>query len=376
MSKTKKRSTLKAWLCQRTRRCWIVSASVLLALALLITALGVALNTAAAVYRAHGVTLREDAYRYWFASYKSVYLTENKELGVTDSADGWAKTSEEGVSYGALFDGMIDEEIRLRFLAAALFDGAGYRLSDGDYEELNTLIDELGEERFDERGFSVLREQYDVGKNAVKQVALFEQKYRALYERMFSDGAVVYSDAYRNSLREFYEKYYLRYNMIYVKAQSAAALESALADGVTEEEFTALEAAYNDTEHKITSGNYPNGIYLYAGGSYSRIFTAELISAFAEANEVGKWVKKADASGEGYYFVMRYALDEEPYFSEDEKVKNCFADLPSFAASYLYRAYLKEQLVGVSAFGVAERYSVTNVKTCADYNVVHLLGHG
>lgn len=376
MTKKKNKPTLKAWIATRSKRFWIALVAVLCTVALLTAVLISVLTASAAVYRFGGATLREDAYHYWFASYKYAYLSDNKALGITDTADGWAQTDEDGRSYGEIFYEMIDTEIRIRFLAATVFDSAGYRLSDKSYEELNTLIDELGEERFDERGFSVLKDTYGVGKRAVKQVALYEQKYRALYENMFADGSVVYTDAYRHSLKEFYEKYYLRYNMIYVKNDKVAELEAALADGVTEDEFTALEAAYNGADHKVTSGNLPNGIYLYAGGSYSRVFTAELLSAFAEANAVGKWVKKADADGNGYYFVMRYALDEEPYRSTDEKVKNCFFDLPTYAASYLYREYLTEQLGEIKSLGVAEGYTVAAVKACADYNVVRLLGNG
>ena len=375
MKKRKKNPSFIEVLSKKGKRFWIVLTAIVLAAVLLCVGLVSALTASAAVYRFGGATLREDAYGYWFASYKYAYLVQYKELGATDSASGWEKTDESGRTYEDIFYEMIDEEIRIRFLAATVFDSAGYRLSDARYKELSTLIDELNEERFGERGFTVLKEDYGVSKRAVKQVALYEQKYRALYENMFADGSVIYADEYRQALKTFYEKYYLRYNMIYVKNDKASALEAALADGVTEEEFTALEAVYNPADHKITSGNYPNGIYLYAGGNYTGVFTEELIAAFGEANAVGKWVKKADASGAGYYFVMRYALDEEPYRSSDEKIKNCFTDLPTYAASYLYRTYLSDLLGELTSLGIAEGYTVAGTKACADYNVIRLLGN-
>ena len=144
--------------------------------------------------------------------------------------------------------------------------------------------------------------------------------------------------------------------------------------GVTEERFTALEKEYTDENHRVMSGNHPNGIYLYAGESYVNNFSAELLSAFAEANEIGKVVKKRNADDSGSYYVMRYALDEKPYLSSDERVTAGFKNLPNYAGAYLYRKLLRDELAKIVSHGIAEGHTVAGAFGCKEYNVVQLLG--
>lgn len=369
-------------------RFFVVAVAVLLVLAILVAALVLTLTAAPAVYSFGGATLREDAYSYWFACMKYKFHADYRALGIEDTAAGWGALGEDGRSYEELFYDMIDEEIRLRFIAASLFDSQGYTLSSDDRLSLDTLIADLGLESFGEIPLDVLEETYGISKNTVKQTALYEQKYTALYKEMFSDVSVIYSDTYRDALETFYQTYYYRYNMIYLPDSVGDTVIEALEDalwqrenvgtsavtGVTEERFTALEAEYTDENFKVTSGNYPNGIYLYAGGSYAKVFSAELLSAFSEANEIGKVVKKRNADDNGSYYVMRYALDKTPYLSEDTRVSDCFRDLPNYAGAYLYRTLLRKELGKIVSHGVAEGYTVAGTVSCKDYNIVQLIG--
>lgn len=340
------------------------------------------------VYALGGADLHEDVYRYWFACFKYVYQVRYKELGIEDTREGWSKTGQDGRTYEEAFFEVMDDEIRLRFVAATLFDNQGYRLSDADYDELNTLIDEFSEEQYGDVAFDILKKTYGVTKNAVKETALYEKKYVSFYERLFSDANAIYAAEYRGALEAFYEKYFYRYNMIYVEdslgESHISTLEAALwpngntgvscVSGVTEETFTQLERDYTLGDG-VTSGNYPNGIYLYAGESYTNAFTSELLSAFRAADEVGKVVKKRNAADNGTYYVMRYALDKEPYLSEDAKVKACFSKLPTYAGLTLYRDMLRKEAALLSDLGVAKTYTVAGTVACRDYNTVYLLGN-
>ena len=126
----------------------------------------------------------------------------------------------------------------------------------------------------------------------------------------------------------------------------------------------------------MTSGNYPGGIYLYNGESYENAFSEELLSAFAAADEPGKIVKVRSAEDDASYYVMRYALDDEPYLSENEKIAACFAKLPSYAGGYLYRQLLRDELERVKSYDVVESYSVVTSAACVDYcNVIRLFGN-
>ena len=372
----------------KKKRFLLGAVALLLVLAILIVALVLTLTAAPAVYGFGGATLREDAYSYWFACMKYKFHADYRALEIEDTAAGWGALGEDGRTYEELFYDMIDEEIRLRFIAAALFDSQGYSISSTDRLSLNALISDLDSESFGEIPMEVLKKTYGISKNTVKQTALYEQKYLALYKELFSDASAIYSESYREALKTFYETYYYRYNMIYVPDSAGESVIETLEDalwqgenvgvssvtGITEERFTALEAEYTDENFKVTSGNYPSGIYLYAGESYAREFSDELLSAFSEANEVGKIVKKRNADDNGSYYVMRYALDDAPYLSDDTRVSDCFRDLPSYAGAYLYRGLLRRELKKIVSHGVAEGYTVTGTVSCKDYNVVQLIG--
>lgn len=357
---------------------WIILVAALLIVAIVGLLLLDVLTSAPPVYSFEGATLTEDVFGYWLACLKYVYQVRYKSLGIVDSEAGWQTLGADGVSYEETFRAMIDEELRLRFVAATLFDEGGYTLSDASYERLDTLVEELKTEAFGEVPFRVLSDVYGVSKRAVKQVALYEEKYDALYENLFADESIVYAEEYRETLAEFYQKYYYRYNVIYVADTAGsvhiANLESALAGDVTEERFTQLERDYK-TGGGVTSGAYPNGIYLYAGENYANAFSEELLSAFSEADEVGKIVKKRDKNDSGSYYVMRYALDDAPYLSENTEVKSCFKSLPRYAGLYLYRSLLAKELPAVLSHGVAETYTVWETVSCKSYNVVTLLGN-
>ena len=372
----------------KKRAFWIAMVAILLVAAIIIGIVAYARSFAPAVYDFEGATLREDAFAYWFSCLKYVYQVRYKSLKIADTETGWAEMGADGKSYGDSFREMITEEILLRFIAASLFDANGYVLSDADYSEINTLLEELDSESFGEVPMDVLKSEYGVSRRTVKQTALYEQKYAALYRVLFSDAGVIYGSAYAERLAEFYNKYYSRYNMIYVEdslgSEKIEALEAELwpngnvgtaaVTGITEERFTQLEASYA-SGNGVTSGNYPNGIYLYAGESYTSAFSEELYSAFLAADEVGKVVKVRAASGTGSYYVMRYALDDAPYLSEDTKVKTAFEKLPEYAGAYLYRALLRDELAKIVSHGVAETYTMAGTKSCRDYNIVNLLGN-
>ena len=369
----------------------IVRSLVLLLLlaSILLSAVGCAFTGGPTVYSYDGAQLREDAYAYWYACLKYDYLVYYKALEIEDTPEGWAALGADGRSYAEAFDEVIREEILLRFIAASVFDSEGYALSDSSYSAIHSILDEMKTERFGDVPFDVLEEKYGVGERAVKQEMLYEKKYAELYARLFSDPSAVYGDEHSIALRSFYEKHYSRYNMIYVEDSVGSvhidALEAKLwpdgnvgeaaVTGVSEEDFKSLERNYT-MGTGVTSGNYPGGIYLYDGESYTNTFSAELLSAFEAADEVGKIVKVRSAENDASYYVMRYALDSEPYLSENKEIAACFSKLPSYAGAYLYRQLLKDELEHVKSHDIAEGYTVTNVTACEDFcNAVRLLGN-
>lgn len=341
------------------------------------------------VHQLDGAKLREDAYAYWFACLKYDYLVRYKAYEIEDTPEGWAKLDADGKSYGETFDALIRDEILLRFVAATVFDSEGYSLSKNAHSTIDAILDEMKTERFGDVPFDVLKKEYGVSERAVKQVMLYEKKYGELYANLFADPSSIYGEEHRYALSGFYERNYSRYNMIYVEDSVGAAhidaLESALwpdgnvgetaVTGVSEETFKNLERDYK-TGAGVTSGNYPGGIYLYSGESYENAFSEELLAAFKAADEPGKIVKVRSVKDDASYYVMRYALDREPYLSENEKIAACFAKLPSYAGGYLYRQLLRDELERVKSYDVVESYSVVTSAACVDYcNVIRLFGN-
>ena len=109
------------------KRSFIIGAvAAFLVLSLLLTGLIGMLMSSPAVYGFGGATLREDSYSYWFSCLKYVYQVRYRDEGIEDTADGWAALAEDGRSYEEIFWDFIDEEIRLHFIAASLFDSQGY----------------------------------------------------------------------------------------------------------------------------------------------------------------------------------------------------------------------------------------------------------
>ena len=71
---------------------------------------------------------------------------------------------------------------------------------------------------------------------------------------------------------------------------------------------------------------------------------------------------------------MRYALDDAPYLSSNERVAACFESLPNYAGVYLYRSLLRREFASLRSEGIAETYTVSGAVTCKEYNIVQLLG--
>lgn len=356
--------------------------AILLAVCILaVTLLAIYLPAGAVCYRYGGRAMREEVYRYYFACLKYDYLVRYKTLNISDTPDGWQKTGEDGKTFEETFKSAIEEELMLRLVASHLFDSLRLSLSESDYEDIDKLLSDLETYSYGESPYAALKETYGIrAKRVVKQVALYEKKYAALvYELFGQDGSGVFAAEYKEDLALFYEKYYYRYNVIFVKDDSpfsSGLIRDALADGVTPAEFEALERDYSDMD--VTSGDYPHGIYLYGGGSYNAATTGlddSLLAAMRTLEKAGDYAETRSDADDGTFFVLRYELDDAPYLEEGEWVKTAFADLPATAAVFLYRRHLTEQLDEIKAGAPIAEQTVAAAVACKDYNAIRMLGN-
>ncbi len=355
--------------------------ALLLAICILASALlAIYLPAGAVVYRYKGASMREDVYRYYFACFKYDYMIRYKALDITDTKEGWQAVGEDGKTYEEAFKEAIDEEIKLRLVASRLFDSHGLSLSERDYALIDAFFTGMETYSYDEAPYKTLKDTYHIrAKRVLKQVALYERKYEALLYAMFgTDGSGVFADQYSEDLALFYEKYYYRYNVIFVEDKNSKnnqTIRAALGNGISPEEFEALEKEYSDTE--VTSGKFPNGIYLYAGASYTpgtSGLDASLIAAMQSLDEVGDFTEARSDLDDGTYYVLRYALDEAPYLKEGDWVKTAFDSLPAAASVYIYRKQLAEEFENVTVKKAEKKQTVWESVACKNYNVVRSIG--
>lgn len=361
----------------RGKRILFVTLAVILAAAALGGLLRLLLPSSAAVLRYEGKTLREDAYAYLFSCYKYEYLVAYKHLGIEDSDAGWSALDEaSGKTYDKAFGDAIEKEIALRFVASVLFDKAGASLSGAELSHVESTLSDMEEYSYGGPMYKQLKARYGVSKSTVKRVALYEAKYKALLSYRFgSDYGGVFAAAYRDELEAFYKAHYKRYNFVYLSdeknAKAQEDLRAAVAGGIAEITFTGWESEYSETP---VTESYPNGIYLYDGMRYDGAFSAELLSAFRTLSE-GEVVELRNEKNDGSYFVMRYALDEAPYLSSDEKVQKSLSGFAEYAARSLYREELEECLKDVEKVDtLLDKYTPAKVKKEKDYNLVDRLG--
>jgi len=370
-----KRSEPKARLSKK-QLCLIVIAA-LLAAAILIGVIAAVSSYSPAVLRYGGVSLGEDTYAYLLACYKYELLVSNISLGLTDDTASWQRTDESGRTYEEIFKEAADREIALRFVAAALFDKTGEGLASTYYTAIETALDEMASYSYDEDMYDVLKDRYGIGKTELKRAALYEAKYKALKEYMFGkDGSGVLDAAYAERLDAFYKENYLLYNVIYLSDEKNAArqeeLEERIEAGLGEEGFRDFEVSYS--ESRVTE-NYPDGIYINKRVDYTSVFSAELLSAMGSLDGVGKITSARDKNDSGTYYVIRCALPEESYRSEDSKVIHSLSGFTEYAAAALYHEELLDCLT--DAEWVTEKqsaYTIAKTVKAQDYNVVRALG--
>ena len=358
----------------RKKKIWIAVIGALLAVALTVGLVFALLPSSPEVLRYQNAVLRENEYAYWVACYKYHYLVSTR--GVEDTAEAWAKPTADGRSYDAVFKEAIDNDIALRFVAAALFDASDAVLSETELWAVENAASDIFTYSYGEDVAAALSANYGISAKEMKRIALYEVKYGAYRSYLFgSDFNGVYSAEYATALDAFYKEHYARYNMIYLSDEKSADAQREISlyldVGMSEESFTKFEQEFS--EMPVTK-NYPNGIYIYDGKDYSDAFSKEMLAAIEEANEVGKVATVRDKDDKGTYYVMRYALDEAPYRSTNENVQKSLSDLAENAAAYLYPRVLAEEIAKAQwKTEYTNRYTMAYVTRESKYNIVRLV---
>ena len=89
--------------------------------------------------------------------------------------------------------------------------------------------------------------------------------------------------------------------------------------------------------------------------------------------KTGDFTETPAADGSGTYYVLRYALDSEPYYIEKDWVKTAFADLPAAASVFVYRRQLLALKDSVTVGSPVETQTVAAAIACQTYNAIRML---
>lgn len=356
----------------------IILTAILLALAAIIAVVCYFALRAPAVFTYKNIRVDTDTYTYWLACYKSSHVKYN-DKGFEDTAEGWNLPYGEG-TYLSYYTEKIDNLIKQRIVAAALYDAAGFRLTQEESDAILAHIEELYATEKENYVASTLKRLYNVNDKDLRQIALYEYKYIAYYYKVFgNDLSGAFSEELKEDAKSFYEDNYVRFKQVIIsndqsKNKDRASMRAAMEDGMTEEEFDLCVDTYEGDEALSTA--YGDGIYLYKNASYAfdeevlaKLYTlpvdgyAEVIIPATE-NNVGASV-----------FIYRCPLEEDEYAKRDNYWFSGGASFPSFAevfSSYIYQDLLNERISEVEV-NHAAKAEITLISTprCWEYNLVN-----
>lgn len=305
--------------------------------------------------------ITEGMYRYAYAAYKFVYLSDFKSNADTEA--GWQTVMDNGKTAEENFRDYFGEILKSRLVAASLYENS--RAEKKSNAALRAAVENLIADAFlytdatDKDGYNRCLAPYGITYDDMFLWLLYEYEYHLLYTGLYgkNGNGVLTDPACAESVKDFYTANYLRVRVAYVKTgDTAAAAAAAYADADNDTAFDRLIQDY--AENDVTD------FIFYRYGSYT--LSEELLTAIAGLS-VGDNAAVTEEGGVCY--LRRYATNEE-YQNSD--YSDFFTDFGSYAAPYCYSRYLRDFYDNIKATAdTAPRPS--EVKTIpGDINAVSL----
>ena len=361
----------------------IVIAAVALLLAVALTVgLILAFRPQELVVSYRGVGLDAEMYALWYTILKSQIMDRHGFKSSDDWAATWDKPcileGKTDKTWGEVLDAEIREAIKIRLVAAALFDEMGLTLTSGQRARIKSYYDNMMEYRADsaaERKAILARHKSSPA--AASRCAVLDMKADLLYYHM-ALGKAEYMTT--EELNSYYLEHYYRVKIVYINdeyyrdfvdgewvkvpldtsvvgpgAQNSddlAALNGYLSDGIPgtlEEKLAVFETFLSRSDEGLhTESAYPSGLYLDGKTDHS-------ISGFLEKDVAAILLKDPPAPGElrrvvtedGVRFIMGYPLDGAAFDRPESSVffKNFYSDVAELAVTARARARLDEVTV-------------------------------
>ncbi len=236
-----------------------------------------------------GLTVTSEMYAFWFSITKTDMMLKYGIKSYEDTAATWDSPSDvEGKTWGELLTEEVDRSIRLRLIAAAMYDSLGLASAYSQKEIVKDYCDDMLQLKAggDKDAYRALCEKYGTTERAIKKCAALDVKAELMYEYLAlrTGGGLTNTE-----MHTFYVNHYDRFKVLYLnktvrgemvdgkreetplteveRANTAkwdAELEEYLGGGAKEGEMTEeIFETYLKNSHEAlhAEGGYPDGLY-------------------------------------------------------------------------------------------------------------------
>lgn len=359
----------------------VIAAVAILLAAALIVGLILALRPRELVVSYRGVGLDAEMYGLWYTILKNQFMMRHGFTSQDDKAETWDKPcileGKTDKTWGEVLDAEIREAIKIRLVAAALFDEMGFTLTSGQRARIKNYYDDMVEYKADGDG-ALMKEilaKYSSSPAAASRCAVLDMKADLLYYHM-AYGKAEYMTT--EEINSYYLDNYYRVKIVYINeeyyrelvdgkwveipldtsvegpgaqnGEDLAALKGYCSGGgipgTLEEKLAVFETFLSRSDEGLhAEGIYPSGLYLDGTVDYS-------IGGLLETEVSKSLLQKKPAPGElrseetedGVRFIMGYPLDGAAFDRPESSVffKTFYEDVAEVAVTARARARLDD----------------------------------
>ncbi|MBQ2718958.1 MAG: hypothetical protein IJF73_02710 [Clostridia bacterium] len=164
-----------------------------------------------------GITVTAEMYAFWFSIAKTDFMAKYGIKSYEDTASRWDSPSEvEGKTWGQLLTEEVDRSLRMRLIAAAMYDALG--LADTSQRAIvNDYCEEALELKAggDKDAYRALCEKYGTTERAIKKCAAIDVKAELLYEYLSARTGEGLTNTEKHT---FYVENYVRFKVLYLNS--------------------------------------------------------------------------------------------------------------------------------------------------------------
>ncbi len=327
------------------------------------------------VLRYGGLTVTEEMYAYWFSLYKEQRMISYGIYGYQDAlAATWdAPSDTEGLTVGEKITAEIHNDIKMKLVAAVLYDKLGATSPISQRAYIKDYYEEMLEYRAggSRAELRALAEKYGTSIKAMKKCAAIDLKAE-LYFKYLEDTST--GEMTNVEVNAFYTSNYKRFKVLYLNSEVRGTMENGerVEVELTEQEKAARLAidrelftylyngenagtmtvekfeAYlkNSDEGLHAEGFYPDGLYVSRYNSLGvGVLEDEVIEEVGHLREGDLLRVETDA---GIRYIFNYPLLSAPFNSAD--LEPFFYGFFSNAAAYTVAARVSAKVTEVKDF--------------------------